>query len=138
MESHHGHLRYELNGEWWQDAGMVGFVPARPSFRPDLSAFPESPVVEVAVTDVQPLERHLSHGVFSDKRRVVSILRGFREDAAIPPVELLRLRDHGLYRFSLYHGGHRFYCAIAAGFSHVPAVDVTERPPVQIDMDIEQ
>jgi hypothetical protein len=142
MKLHHGHITHELDDQWWEEAGMVGFVPARSSFRPNPSAFPGWGILEIPITDVQPVERQLSHGVFNDgpstsaRERVVSILKGIREDAAFLPVELERLPAGGPYRFKLYHGAHRLYCAVAAGFSAVPAIDVTDGgPSVVLDFD---
>jgi len=137
----HGDARYELDDDWWEEAGMAGFLPTRRAFRAATAAFPDLDVVEVAVAEVKPVDRQLSHGVFNDspsagtaRQRVVHILKGFRDDSPIPPVELLRLPE-GRYQYELYHGAHRFYCAVAAGFSAVPAVDVTHRPTGVVDLD---
>jgi len=140
MTVNHGDARYELDDAWWEEAGMLGFAPTHRAFRADPTAFPQGGVVEVAIADVKPVKRQLSHGVFNDsssgsaRERVVRILRGFREDSPFPPVEVVRLGD-GPYRFELYHGAHRFCCAAVAGFSAVPAVDVTERPATIVDLD---
>lgn len=88
---------------------------------------------EIAVAEVEPLLRQLSRGVFNDspefgtaRERVVSILTAFREDVPLPPIEMVRAEPGSSHRFRLSHGAHRFYCAIAAGFSPVPATDVTD------------
>src|SRR5262245_13687332 len=118
-----------MEDEWWLEAGMSGFEPNGDSYRPDLLAAGGNPVVEASIEDVEPLLRQLSHGVFHDggldgyaKQRVVNILRGFREGTAIPPVDLTRCYGDKGYVFRLYHGAHRFYCSVAAGFTHVPAI----------------
>ena len=141
MRIAHGDARYELDDEWWEEAGMAGFVPMRRAFRPDASGIAQLAVMEVAVADVKPLDRQLSHGVFNDspsegtaRERVLRILKAFRDDVPIPPIELLRV-DDGRYSFELYHGAHRFYCAVAAGFPAVSAVDVTSRPIEAVDLD---
>ena len=110
---------------------MTGFHSQDRSFRPGASPWPDLPVFEVAIADVQPLVRQGTHGVFNDNPdtgtahdRVVRILRGFRDGAAIPPVEVARLPAGPPVKFKLIHGAHRFYCAVAAGFSLVPAVEV--------------
>ncbi len=133
MEIRHGHVRQDLPDEWWEEAGMVGFVPARTAYRPNPSPYPVGRVIEISIADVEPLERKLSHGIFNDsslfgtaRARVVSLLRGFREDAAVPPVHVVRLGPGGPYRFRLHAGAHRFYCAVAAGFKSVSAIDVTD------------
>ena len=133
MEIRHGHVRQDLPDEWWEEAGMVGFVPARVAYRANPAPYPVERVVVIPIADVEPLERKLSHGVFNDshvfgtaRERVVSILKGFREDSAIPAVHLVRLGPGGPYRFRLNAGAHRFYCAVAAGFTQVSAIDVTD------------
>jgi hypothetical protein len=127
----HRDAEYFLPDEWWVEAGMTGFRPQQRLFRSGASPWPDLAVFEVAITDVQPLLRNGSHGVFTDnpetgsaQHRVVRILRGFRERAAIPPIEVARLPDGSSVRFKLIHGAHRFYCSVAAGFSHLPAVEV--------------
>ena len=133
MEIRHGHVRQDLPDEWWEEAGMVGFVPARAAYRANPAPYPVERVVAIPIADVEPLERKLSHGIFNDshifgtaRERVVSILKGFREDAAIPPVHVVRLGPGGSYRFKLNAGAHRFYCSVAAGFKSVSAIDVTD------------
>lgn len=112
---------------------MVGFRAETRAFRAGVSPWPELCLFEVAVADVQPLRRNGSHGVFNDnletgsaQERVVRILRGFREGQSIPPIEVARLADRSSPNFKLSHGAHRFYCAVAVGFSHVPAVEVVD------------
>ena len=133
MEIRHGHVRQDLPNEWWEEAGMVGFVPARAAYRANPAPYPSERVLEVPIDHVEPLERRLSHGIFNDsdifgtaRERVVSILKGFREDSAIPAVHVVRLGLGGPYRFRLKVGAHRFYCSVAAGFTHVAAIDVTD------------
>ncbi len=56
------------------------------------------------------------------RQRVVQILRGFSTGAQIPPVEIDRLEHQAEPPYRLRNGAHRFYCSMAAGFTHVPAV----------------
>ncbi len=37
---------------------------------------------------------------------------------------VVRLPDGSASSHRLYHGAHRFYCSVAAGYSHVPAIEV--------------
>ena len=129
----HRGIEYSLPDEWWVEAGMEGFAVPRHSFLAGPSQWLDLPVFHVAVEEVRPLLRNGSHGVFNDSPesgsahdRVVRILRGFRDDAAIPPVEIARLADGSGPRFKLVHGVHRFYCGVAAGFSQVPAVEAVD------------
>lgn len=127
----HDDFAFEVSDEWWTEAGMDGFVPSARSYRANRVSFPGRRVYEVRIDDVAPVPRQLSDGVFNNdaetgltgKDRVLRILQGFRADAAIPPVELVSLPSNTRHGFRLTHGAHRFYCALAAGFTHVPAVE---------------
>jgi hypothetical protein len=132
MRFTHGFVEYVLPDEWWVEAGMQGSRPPRRSFRVNPDAACGLPVLEVLMEEVEPLQRQLSHGVFNDspefgtaRERVVRILCAFRDDVPLPPIEVVRAPAGG-WRFRLSHGAHRFYCAVAAGFSAVPAIDVTD------------
>lgn len=129
MRFFHGPVEYDIDDVWLNDAGMVGFQPTTPSYRPAVSSGLDRSVQLVAVSDVEPLRRQLSHGVFNDsvefgtaRERVVKILQGFRSSAEIPPVEMDRLEEPCEHHYRLRNGAHRFYCSLAAGFSHVPSI----------------
>ncbi len=138
MRFMHRDVEYAMDNDWWTEAGMAGFVPTRRSFRAGRSTRRGLQTFEIPIDEVEPLVRESSsHGVFNDsgadrpegtaRDRVVRILRWFREETPIEPVEVMRIPEASAApRFRLYHGAHRFYCSIAAGFSHVPAVDVGE------------
>lgn len=129
MHFRHGGRDYEdLLDEWWNAAGMDAFQPRKGAYDSE-PQHRNREVISVAIADVEPLERKLSHGLFNDssesgsaRDRVVSVLVGFRDRARIPPVELDRLETRAPYRYRLRHGAHRFYCSLAAGFTHVPAI----------------
>ena len=59
--------------------------------------------------------------------RVQRILRGFVQNAELPPVELLRQTKTGPYPFCLKDGVHRLYCSLAAGYINIPAVKAFDR-----------
>src|SRR5438093_9328924 len=122
----HRDVEYELDEAWWLEAGMVGFNPPQRSFRSASSDVLGRALFEIAVDQVEPLRRELSHGVFNNSAesgsahdRVVSILRGLREGSVIPPIHVTKTAPGSVCPFRLVHGAHRFYCAVAAGFSHV-------------------
>ncbi len=127
--THHG-LQIELPDEWWNEAGMRGFVPTFTAYRVNQKSFQN--VREVLITDVGPVGRDPGVGIFNDsdeegcsaQERVVRILRGFRFDNAIPPVDLVRGQAGYPYRYKLVHGAHRLYCSLAAGFKCVPTIEV--------------
>jgi hypothetical protein len=141
MIARHADAQYEIDDDWWREAGMAGFKPARRTFRPGASQRARVCVIEVPVAEVEPVSRRLSHGVFNDSEesgsardRVVRILQGFRLDSPIPPVEVVRTPE-GPFRYRLHAGAHRFCCAVVAGFEAVPAVDVTEPEVTHVDLD---
>jgi hypothetical protein len=133
MQLNHRGFAYYVPDEWWIEAGMGMFVPARRAYRGGAPDWPNLPVIELEIDDIEPVQRSLSDGVFNDspnagtaRSRVVSILRGFREDVAITPVDVSRRQSDEGPQYKLIHGVHRLYCSLAAGFSHVPAVVVAD------------
>jgi hypothetical protein len=58
----HRDFSFEINDDWWNEAGMSQFVPASLTYRVDLKAFPN--VFEVRIDDVIAPRRQLSHGSF--------------------------------------------------------------------------
>jgi hypothetical protein len=137
MPRFHQHdCEFGIDDAWWRDAGMIGFSTPAKAYR---AAAPEPgygrdnlPVFIVRVEDVAVCCRQLSHGVFNNspdltaEERVGRILKGFQDGAAIPPVEVVRLSAGSGVAFKLAHGAHRFYCAVAAGVSEVPAIEVAD------------
>jgi hypothetical protein len=117
--SHHGRV-VELDDAWWSEAEMGDFVPSRPHYRFDES---NRSVFIVPLLDVSPVGRdHLAHGLFRSRKAVVDILKAFRTDAPLPPVEMVS-RTSGPYPYTVTEGVHRIYCSIFAGFTHIPAVN---------------
>ena len=131
--THHG-LQIEIPDDWWTEAGMRGFVPTFTAYRVNQKLFPNAR--EVLIQDMGPVSRNPSVAIFNDKKeegsareRVVRILRGFRFDNAIPPVEIVEVQAGRPYRYNLVHGAHRFYCSLAAGFKCVPTIDGFDKNP---------
>jgi hypothetical protein len=124
----HHEMQIMLDDTWWAEAGMGDFVPSGRTYRPDIKAAKGEVVFEARIDEVAPLRRNPGVGIFNNndvataRERVIRILKGFREGAAIPPVELVEDTLGSDFRFKIVHGSHRFYCSLAAGFSHVPAV----------------
>jgi len=127
---HHNFI-FEVKRDWWVEAGMQGFVPNTRSYSGNPESFPDKKFYEVSINEIAPVLRELSDGVFNDdsargitaKDRAIQILQGFLANAALPPVEVVQLPECSPYRYKLTHGAHRFYLSIAAGFTHIPAVD---------------
>jgi hypothetical protein len=128
MKFAHHDLQIELEDDWWDEAGMAGFSPTSRAYRthPSFSATGE-PILEVSIAEVAPAPRLI--GIFRDsedgipaRERVLKILRGFRLDEAIPPVQVVESKPGSTYRYKLTDGAHRFYCALASGFTLVPTL----------------
>lgn len=127
-----GDFEFEIDDAWWSAANMAGFAPTETSFqagKPEREGMEHLPVLTIPIDHIEATRRSLSHGVFNNgerqaKDRVLDILRGFRRGDQLPPIEVVRLPDGSSCSHRLHHGAHRFYCAVAAGYSHVPAVEV--------------
>jgi hypothetical protein len=120
--THHGIPIDVLRDDWWSEAEMQGFVPKARAYNARRS---DEQIVEVSIEDVSPLVRTPLFRNDDDKEvsvddRVVSILRGFRLGEVFPPVEMTQ--GNAPYRYRLVNGAHRFYCSLAVGFTHVPAI----------------
>ena len=128
MNFRHHDLPVYLEDAWWDEAGMAGFSPASRAYRTDPRfSVTGEPILEVSVADVGPAPRPV--GIFRDsedgipaRERVVRILRGFRLDEVIPPVRVVENKTGAIHRYKLTDGAHRFYCAVASGFTHVPTL----------------
>jgi hypothetical protein len=126
MEFYHHDLAVTLDNAWWKKAGMESFIRESNAYTADrsrLRAFVK--VCLIAINDVEPLRRdpifrdNIEDGTPAEER-VIHILKGFVNGDAIHPVELIK-NFSGPQLFSLRDGAHRFYCSVAAGFTHVPA-----------------
>jgi hypothetical protein len=129
MKFFHHDLQIELDDAWWAEAEMNNFIPTEKTYRVDIEAAKGKKVFDIRIDEVSPVRRNPGVGIFNDNREasardgVVSLLRGFRTGSAIPPVEIAPEPAGGDFRYKLVAGAHRFYCSLAAGFSHVPAVE---------------
>jgi len=124
----HGDLVVEMNDAWWIEASMSGFVPPGTSYRADDTATRGRAVFVVTINEICPVRRNADVSIFNGNDehtaqvRVVSILKAFGNNDALPPVEVVEEPVGGAYRYRLVDGTHRFYCSMFAGFMHIPAV----------------
>jgi hypothetical protein len=112
---------FEIPDEWWNCAEMDGFSRGvRTAFVHD-PTLSYKPTMELAIAEIKPPTRNPGVALF-EKSRMISILRAFRTSAQLPAVEVRELdtRGGGRYRYSVYHGCHRFYASIAVGYVHLP------------------
>jgi hypothetical protein len=129
MKFCHHDLLIELDDTWYTEAEMDGFVPLTKTYFVNANATNGRKLFVIRIDEVRSVKRNPGVGIFNDnqeasaRKRVVSILRGFRIGSAIPPVEIVFEPPDSQFRYRLVAGVHRFYCSLAAGFSHVPAVE---------------
>lgn len=141
---HHG-LNAELPDEWWITTGMLNFVRSSAAYRCDQASVGNRRVCLIRITDIGQARRTPGVPVFNDSseegipaiERVQRILRGFVQNAALPPIELSR--QPGLYPFfCLINGLHRLYCSLAAGYTHIPAVKAFDLRAFDAGLEIEE
>ena len=120
----HPPLSFEIPDEWWREAAMEGFVAQAECYRVQPCAHDdvESPPIREVAPIIRTPETTLDWRGFR-RERMVRILQGFRTDAALPPVDVVRFDAPSIegYRYRLVDGCHRFYASVAAGFSKIPA-----------------
>ena len=129
MRFYHVDFPFCVPDSWWLKAKMAEFEPRTLHYRTD-----DPSALSVSVGEVEPVRRQLSYGVFADEEGVLKILCGFVENSAIPPVDIKRQPRDSVYPYALWNGAHRFYCSVAAGFSHVPAVVTGELEAAQANL----
>lgn len=104
----------EIPSEWWSEAGMGGFKPSTPSYASDATDL-------VRILEIQPPSRNAGVRYF-ERARMIAVLKGFVENALIPPIEVNEITDLGRHRYQVHNGFHRFYASLAAGFEFIPIV----------------
>ena len=130
MKFRHHDLEIELPDKWWSEAGMSQFAVSTPSYITDEKFCRGRVMRQVRIDHIGPVHRAIGVGIFNDSEdegsaqdRVTRILRGFLLNQPIPPVEVVENDSSSAYPFELTHGSHRLYCSLAAGFTHVPAIE---------------
>lgn len=116
-------VEFEIPGEWWSFAEMHSFRPNGGGFYPYSPALAEG-VQVVPLSSIEPPMR--SEGVPPFKKyKLVPVLLAFQSpECALPPVEVMRATSSSPYQFRVHNGYHRFYGAVAAGYSKLPVVIV--------------
>lgn len=102
-------------------AGMASFEPSGPHYRYDTNGDAKGRSVSIlALTDIKPIAR--AAGVVNfDPKRSRDILDAIRSGTPLPPI-MVTQDDGSAFRYSLYHGFHRFGLSVVLGFTHIPAV----------------
>ena len=119
MRFYHEDVSFCVPDSWWLKAKMAEFEPRALHYRTD-----DPKALSVSVGEVEPVSpERRERGVFIEgEEKVLKIFCGFVENSAILPVKIKTQSQGSVYPYALYDGAHRFYCSVAAGFSHVPAV----------------
>lgn len=110
---------FEVPDEWWSEAGMYGYARRGSTYRSPVTA-------AIALGSIEPPFRTKALDANGFVRiRMVSILKGFADDAEILPIDLLVIPPLGdlsgdPFKYRVVDGFHRFYASIAAGFDFVP------------------
>ncbi len=130
MKFQHRCLEFEIDDDWLIEADVIGFRASLESYEPSCPINETREVFSVRFEEVEPLrERARKIGVFCDsvetgetaKKRVMRILVWLRDGTPIDPVKVVRT-DEEPFKFKLVEGSHRFHCALALGFTAIPAV----------------
>ncbi len=144
MKVRHHDSEIDLPDEWWIAAGMPKFFPSSSAYRCDHVAIGHRRVCLIRIADIEPVRRAAGVRVFNDcegvsaSERVQRILRGFVQNAELPPVELLRQTKPGPYPFCLKNGVHRLYCSLAARYTDIPAVKFFDLAAFDAGRDLEE
>ncbi len=123
MKLCHHDLQIELDDSWRAEAGMDGFVPKTRAYRVNDERVNGQKLYEIRIDEIKPVERNPGVPIFRNKKDVIRILRGFAAGSTIPPIEIVFEPPNSKYRYRLVDGTHRLYCSLAAGFSHIPAIE---------------
>jgi hypothetical protein len=129
MRVQHHDMTISIEDSWWEAAGMRGFNPTSSAYSVDGSSFQGRRICMIPIIEVAAPRRSAGVPIFNDSvdeslpaaKRVIRILRGFADGAAIPPVEIVRTLA-GPLPYKLTHGLHRFCCSVAVGFTYIPAI----------------
>jgi hypothetical protein len=114
---------FEIPDAWWAEAGMPGFRSSGRAYRSTGAA------ILIPLREIEPPPRSPEHPKDwrgFDRGRLISILTGIATGAEIEPVPVVEPpfadfpQSPFLYR--IYHGFHRFYAAVGAGFECLPVV----------------
>jgi hypothetical protein len=110
-------VEFEIPDHWWNFAEMNDFSRGD---RTAYSYYSAPEIQEIPIATIKPPSRSPDIALFQ-KHRLVPILFAFQSLAALPAIEIQELHNHADYEFKVYHGCHRYYASVAAGFTSLPA-----------------
>jgi ParB-like nuclease domain len=126
---------FKFPDECWRVCAMDNFVPSTMAyatiehppypFDANLPTNAGRPLY-IQLAEIEPLHRELKDGIpeaplFRSMEDLSRVVRAMRSGDRLPPIWITEA-DLGLYRYRLVDGLHRFYSAIALGFTHIPAI----------------
>jgi len=114
---------FEIPDDWWNDAGITGFMPSVPAYRSTAAVTHTIPLLDIEPPFRFPEYPKDFRGFERD--RLIRILKGFVADDEIEPVRILILPaladiSRPPFKYRVLDGVHRFYASVAAGFEHLP------------------
>src|SRR4029077_4607898 len=83
--------QFEIPDEWWNAAEMQGFTPKRTGFR--WQPHDERRIELTPITAIETPKRRPDFGFPIFRDRMISILRGIRDDQPLPAVGVTPLHD---------------------------------------------
>jgi hypothetical protein len=108
---------FEIPDAVWVVAGMSDFVPQGRAFR--TVGDPVHSIQEVPIIDVEPPDR----APLIDENRMLLLLKQFSSNEAIYNIQVEQARS-GAYKYTVYHGVHRYYASAAAGYLYLPVIEM--------------
>lgn len=110
---------FEIPDEWWEEAGMTGCAAGAAAYAH--KADPSEPIRLVSLCRIEPPLRDPRVAGLR-RERTLGILRGFVACDAIDAVPIDVPPGHRALPHRVRDGYHRYYCSIAAGFTHLPCI----------------
>jgi hypothetical protein len=115
-----GHaVEFDIPDEWWEAAGMRGFVPRAEAYEAKDDRC--EPSQTVPFSKILPPRRSPETGKF-ERGRMICVLKGIGAGTPLPPICIHGPVPDSDVPYAVVHGMHRYHAAAAAGFSAIPAV----------------
>jgi len=115
-----GEVAFEIPDEWWEFVVVNDLPFNHPHFfLYDKAAYPDAAIVQVA--NIEPPRRSAGVEAFKKYKLVPVLLAFWSPEYSLAPINL-KPSSNRKYKFQLVSGFHRYYAAIAVGYSMIPAL----------------